>query len=284
MGVIDLTNPQGKYGGSAKAVAGILQSWGQFERDRRDLALTEKFLRNLSEGQDFNTALGGVMREQNPAYSGGIGGVVQKVGSRFMPRSNFIDRLAGVSMQANAPVSALDTRKAEAGIASDEALAMYRTKQAEYRTKQADMAELAQINQTIYNIMLNTDPGPERKTQLKPWLEALDNYTRRSKGTSGAVTPPPKTVVPPPEIPVRRPVEPVAPTVTPAPLVQYDMNTGEKIVGGVRAGGSYGGPKVAPTQEGAPRTRQEFIAEVRRLNGIDEKAARAYYDQWKDKM
>ncbi len=87
--VIDLTNPQGKYGGSMQAVAQILQYLGQVEKDRQERDLTDTILSGISAGKDFQSILADVSGKMaSPSYAGGPQGMLQRTASAFGPHES----------------------------------------------------------------------------------------------------------------------------------------------------------------------------------------------------
>jgi hypothetical protein len=134
--VINLSRPQGKYGGSAKAIADLFDTVGAYERNRRELKLQESFLRKATENKDFPTIVNELMQEsERPAYSGGFAGAMQRLGGVFMPPvSPMRQALLQNVMASIAPVRKYAAMPAETTGLSPEEQAAYLAKLRERKT------------------------------------------------------------------------------------------------------------------------------------------------------
>lgn len=100
MAIIDLRNPEGKYGGSAKAVANILQTMGQYANQKADLKRKELFLGHIQSGQNLQDAMASTIADETGGklYGSGFGGAMAKLFGNFAPRENpLLDRIAAIS-------------------------------------------------------------------------------------------------------------------------------------------------------------------------------------------
>jgi len=138
---IDLTNPQGEYGGDFMAAAQILQLIGQVEKDRRERQIQDSVLSGIASGKDFDSIVADVVnQQQNPEFAGGMRGGLQRFAGAFSPQGpggteQILSRM-GLSMKAPArPMSAAG--QATADLAQERAQTERTMRPARLATEQA---------------------------------------------------------------------------------------------------------------------------------------------------
>lgn len=100
--IVDLSQPyggQGKYGGTFKAIAGILDTIGRVERLRQERSLNAKIINVVAMGggpQQIAQALA----ENQPQYSTGATGLLQQIAEQFAPPSMLERQYGGALTQA----------------------------------------------------------------------------------------------------------------------------------------------------------------------------------------
>jgi hypothetical protein len=107
MAANNLIQTQGKYGGSARAVKDIFDSWGQFAARQRDVKRKESFLSKASEGnKDYNQIVQEIIAEETQNKPKGVSGAMQRLGLAFAPpESPMMDAMTQNVMRSVAPVS-----------------------------------------------------------------------------------------------------------------------------------------------------------------------------------
>lgn len=138
MSVIDLTNPQGQYGGSAQAVAQILQMWGQIERDKQERQLTDTILQGVASGKDLASVLRDVANQQTQ-YGSGVGGAMRRFSGNFMPPSQTQQSLAemGLGMASPQAQANLEGTQARTTLTKEQTTTEQQTRPLEVQTAQA---------------------------------------------------------------------------------------------------------------------------------------------------
>ncbi|MCJ7483864.1 MAG: hypothetical protein MUO31_12975 [Thermodesulfovibrionales bacterium] len=137
--IVDLTNPQGKYGGSFNAIADILETIGKVEGLRQERSLNAKVINIVSQGggpQEIAQALS----QNQPQYSTGSVGFLQKIASSFAPPSQ-MQAQVGQGLMQQAFQDPLDREYKQARIESTKALTDKRlnpTKGRSYQTSWFD--------------------------------------------------------------------------------------------------------------------------------------------------
>ena len=115
--IVDLSQPyggQGKYGGSFKAIAGILDTIGKVERLRQERSLNAKVINVVAMGGGPQQ-IAQVLTENQPTYSTGAAGFLQQIAEQFAPPS-MIEGQIGQMMMKNVLQDPLDRRYKEARI------------------------------------------------------------------------------------------------------------------------------------------------------------------------
>jgi len=84
------------------SVAKVMDSIGQFERQRQDAQLSSNLMRIASEPagspEERMQKVYSAVADFQPQYSGGLGGVMQKAGNFFAPQSQMPQRMGGMAV------------------------------------------------------------------------------------------------------------------------------------------------------------------------------------------
>jgi len=85
------------------SVAKVMDSIGQFERQRQDAQLSSNLMRIASEPagspEERMQKVYSAVADFQPQYSGGLGGVMQKAGNFFAPQSQMPQRMGGMAVE-----------------------------------------------------------------------------------------------------------------------------------------------------------------------------------------
>lgn len=121
--IVDLTNPQGKYGGTFNAIAGILDTIGKVERLRQERALNAKVINAVAMGGGTvgPQQIAEILSQNQPQYSTGTAGLLQKIASQFAPPSQ-IQAYMGQGLMQQALQDPLDREYKQAQIEATNAL------------------------------------------------------------------------------------------------------------------------------------------------------------------
>ena len=96
--IVDLTNPQGKYGGSFQAIADILDNIGKVERLRQERSLNSKIINAVAMGGGPQE-IAQILTQNQPQYATGSVGFLQKIASQFAPPSQIQQQMGQGLMQ-----------------------------------------------------------------------------------------------------------------------------------------------------------------------------------------
>jgi hypothetical protein len=142
---IDLTNPEGEYGGSAKAVAQILQLWGLIERDKQERQTTETILQGVASGRDLPSILRDVASQQTQ-YGSGVGGAMRRFSSNFMPPSQTQQTLTemGLGMASPQAQANLEGTQARTALAKEQTTTEQQSRPLEIQGAQARVDAIRQ--------------------------------------------------------------------------------------------------------------------------------------------
>ncbi len=290
MAIIDLRDPRGKYGADFQAAAAILKAFGQVEKDRQERQQMNTLMQGLANGSDLKTIIGQI-QSQGPQFSGGLGGIKQRIGSAVMPKgpSQVEGILAQLGLAQAAP-------QAKAELAATEARTGLTREQAQTeRTMRPVQAAGAQARTELTQEQLAEAramrPGRIEGQQLdiKKARQDLKESRERMRLLRQANTPA-------------------------AQLYQHYSRMAQMALDTIRFGKMYEGEvsyedamekfkaartgmddawqRVIAEQGGSadladrpPGGVPDFEANVRRIHKEQgEAAARAYYDRWKDRL
>lgn len=95
-GVIDIRNPQGKFGGSGQAAAQLIQAIGEGERKRRDRQILNRFVTERAANPDKPVTEIIEELQQSVQFDEGIAGGFQKLAGRFGGQSSVLPQLQGM--------------------------------------------------------------------------------------------------------------------------------------------------------------------------------------------
>lgn len=172
--ILDLTNPQGKYGGSARAVSDLLSRVGEVEKGRREMQIQEAALRALyeSKGKEPQVVMENVQRAALDAYGQpkmgtGVRGAMQSVFGRFAPPgSPTISRMAAGALDAIRPLNAVQRVEQQAAEARK---AMYEKDLADKKMDPNRIAPLLNILNQKQEMILRRYPVWDENGKRTGW-------------------------------------------------------------------------------------------------------------------
>lgn len=199
MAIIDLRDPQGKYGADFQAAAAILKAFGQVEKDRQERQQMNTLMQGLAAGQDLQTIMANI-QSQGPQFSGGLGGIGQRIGAAVMPKGPSQTEgilaqlgLAQAAPQAKANLAATEARTAATKQQTEASRQGMRQQAAEAPARQEGQAldletrhqELAESRLRLRNAEQMQSPAMQRYQHYARQAELAFNQLRYSRVKPG---------------------------------------------------------------------------------------------------
>ena len=193
--IVDLTNPQGKYGGSFQAIADILDNIGKVERLRQERSLNSKIINAVAMGGGPQE-IAQILTQNQPQYATGSVGFLQKIASQFAPPSQ-IQQQVGQGLMQQAFQDPLDREYKKTQIESTKALTAGRREEAKHSTPDRMLRQADRYLRVVDDIMSEywyTPKGAYKNKLLidvqenrKKALDLIEKYAPNSAAAKNAV-------------------------------------------------------------------------------------------------